>query len=294
MNALLSLASFGRCTATLINAFTFLIVTQQSRAGADFYIVEHTDRLLVYNKYQQEATAKDRQILVPFVPMKILKANDMLGDGFTHCMQIEIGGQIFYLLKDNAAGLSRSGPLGFDKIFSNATILLDTVRILTRHSIQFSSINSSARQLSVDERVLRVFRHQNLTYCRVLSNPPQYGWIDFSGRKDGKNWIVLRNIAPADSSISSVVVQKVRTQVGEVNRVLAHLFEFFNKQTHQQKQPPQWNIESSQKAILCTLQGSSESFEQSTFYLVNDLENIVLGSAFEVAHTPGRIEIRQK
>jgi hypothetical protein len=272
----------------------YVATARQAYSGSDFLIVENVDRLQVYNKYQQEATATDRQMLVPFVPMRILKASDILGDGFTHCMQVEIGGQIFYLLKDKAAGLSRSGPLGFDKIFSNATILLDTIRILTRHSIQFSSINSSARQLSSDDRVLRVFRHQNLTYCSVLSNPPQFGWIDFSGRKDGKDWIVLRNIAPIDSSISSGVVQKVRTQVDEVNRVLAHLFEFFNKRTNQQKQPPQWNIEASKKTILCTLQGSSESFEQSTFYLINDLENIVLGSAFEVAHTPGRIEIRQK
>jgi hypothetical protein len=37
-----------------------------------------------------------------------------------------------------------------------------------------------------------------------------------------------------------------------------------------------------------------ESFQQSTFYLVNEIENIALGSGFQVSHTPGRIEVWKK
>ncbi len=280
----------------IFGVLMFLIAVQRSNAGSDFLVVENTDRLQVYNKYQQEAPAKDRQMLVPFVPMKVLRANDMLGDGFTPCMQVEIDGQIVYLLKEKDGTLSHSELLGFEKTFSNATILLDTVRILSDHSIKFSPINSPAKQLSANDRVLRVFRHKNATYCRIFTTPPQYGWVDFTGRGEGRDWGLLKSTAPANSSISTVVVQKIRARVIDVNRVLTRLFAFFNDETRQQRQTPQWNVETSRKKILCTLQGrtSGESFEQSTFYLVNDLENIVLGSEFEVAHSPGRIEIRQK
>jgi hypothetical protein len=279
----------------VIGVFSFLATIQQSKAGSDYLVVENVDRLRVYNKYQQEASAKDLQSFVPFVPMKILKANDMLGDGFTPCMQVELDGQIFYLLKDKDAGLSQSGSLGFNKTFSNTTILLDTVRILTDRSIKFSPINSSSQQLSIEERALRIFRHQNATYCRLLNTPARYGWIDFGGRREGKDWKVIRNIVAAKSLISSIVIQKIRARINEVNSVLTNLFTFFNTQTHQQKRTPRWNIEASRKIILCTLEGArKDEFEQSTFYLVNDLENIVLGSEFEVTRASGRIEIRQK
>ena len=283
-----------RCLLGIIGTFVFPAV-QQSRAGGDFLVVENIDHLQVYNKYQQEASAKDRQVLVPFVPMKILNANDVLGDGFSFCMQVEIDGQIFYLLKDKNSSLLRSELLGFCKTFSNTTALLDTVQILTGQTITFSPITSSVRTLQTGEKVFRVFGYQNTSYCRTLDTSPQFWWIDFRGKNNGKHWSILKRIAPINFSISSDVVHKTRARIEEVNRVLKSLFSFFNSQTRQNKPPPQWNIESSRKAILCTLQGTTgNEFEQSTFYLVNDLENILLGSEFEVIHTPTRIEIRQK
>ena len=85
-------------------------------------------------------------------------------------------------------------------------------------------------------------------------------------------------------------------QIAEVNRVLALLYNFFNHETRQNRQPPQWGVDASSNAILCTLQGEpdGEAFGQSTFYLVNKIENTVLGSDLHVTHAPGRIEIRNR
>lgn len=278
-----------------LSVVAFLSTTPQLRAAVDFLIVENTDRLRVYNKYQQEASTKDRQSVVPFAPIRILKANEMLGDGYTSCMQVDIDGQIFYLLTSEDGSLSSSGPLGFEKLFHNATVLVDTIRILTDHSIRWSPTGFPARYLSTNESVLRVFRHRNATYGRLLTSPHHFGWIDIPERKEGKDWNVLRTIAPTTSSVTPPVAQRIRARVHEVNRVFAHLFAYFNEQTGQNKQPPQWSIETSRKALICALRGAGEeTFAQSTFYLVNDIENIVLGSGFQVAHRPGRIEILQK
>ena len=268
----------------------------QPLEAADFLIVEKVEGLSLYNKYQQEASRTERQLFVPFVPMKILKQNDMLGDGFTPCMQVEVDAQIFYLLKNDNGGLSRLGARGYEKTFNNAAALLDTVQLLSNKSILLSPINSQARHLSSHEQVVRVFRYQNLIYCRTLNAPSVFGWVDFNGMKEGREWVGVKHRVSTETSISSLVSQKIQQRVEEVNRVLTRLFRFFNAQTSQQKPTPAWIIESSNTALTCTLGGADDNkqFQESTFYLVNEIENITLGSAFQVTHSPGRIEIRPK
>lgn len=261
----------------------------------DFLIVQKVEQLSIYNKYQQEASRRERQLFAPCVPMKILKPNDVLGDGFTPCMRVEVDGQPFYLLKEKDGTLTRSGSPGYEKVFSNATVLLDTVHILTDKLILFSPIGSQPQHISRHDSLVRVFRHQTLTYCRTLSTPPLFGWVDFNGRKEERDWAVLKHRPAAGSSLS-LVVEKVKTRIEEVNRVLTRLFRFFNSQTNQQKQTPAWTMNASSNAIICTLEGatSADLFQQSTFYLVNEIENIALGSEFQVTRSPGRIEIRPK
>jgi hypothetical protein len=284
-----------RCWAS--TCFITLLIAAQARGGnADFLVVEKVEGLLIYNKYQQEASTRERQVFVPFEPMRILNAHETLADGFTHCMRVEVDGQSFYLLKDNEGTLSGSGPLGVERTFTNAAVILDTIQILANRHIRLSPVNSSAPQLLSNERILRIFRHQDRFYCRTLDSQPTYGWVSFAGTREGRDWEVLHHEPIANAAVPPNVVQKIQARLDETNSLLGRLFTFFNIQTHQQKPPPRWNIETSGNAVFCTLEGASsnDDFEQSTFYLVNAIENIVMGSEYEVTHSPGRIEIQQK
>ena len=270
--------------------------TSQAGSGADFLIVAHVDRLQIYNKYQQVATPQDLHLLAPFAPMRIIKANDLLGDGFTRCMQVEVSGQTFFLLKDADNRISRTGPLGFERSFSNTTLLLDTVEALAAKSLRISPEESPASYLSRGDLALRIFRHGKLTYCQTLTGDPVHGWIDFNENGAGKTWGVFNRLASGNASLSPNTIHKIETRIAGVNRALTHLYDFFNRQTHQNKTPPQWHVEESNSYILCALDGApnGEAFEQSTFYLVNEIENNLLGSEFHVTHSPGRIEIRNR
>lgn len=294
MRNLMLQAGVRSCVWTI--SILVLFGTAKPLHATDFLIVEKIEQLSIYNKYQQEASRRERQLFAPFAPIKILKANDVLGDGFTYCMQVENEGQIFYLLREKDGGLSQSGALGHETIFTNAIILLDTVQILTERSLLLSPINSQARHLSSRDLLVRIFRHQSLTYCRTLSAPPVFGWVDFNGKTEGVIWSALQHRTSPGTSITPLVSQKILKRVEEVNRVLARLFLFFNSRTNQQKQTPAWTMEASSNVITCTLGGtaSAEQFQQSTFYLVNEIENIALGSEFQVTRSPGRIEIRHK
>ena len=288
---------FFRLSTLLLLSIAAFFSTARSATGVDFVVVENVDRLQIYNKYQQEASALERQRVATFVPMKIVKTDDMLSDGFTRCMQVVIDGETFFLLKEKEGSLARTGSLGFIETFHNVTSLLDTVEILSNHAVSFNHVNSSSRQsLPANERILRIFRHGNLTYCRRLSATAGYGWMDLAEKREGRDWVVLRSATSASVLIPDDIVQKVRARVDEVNRVLARLFDHFNNQLHQQKPVPQWTLETSGNMISCLLQGTTEpdSFHESTRYLIGDIENIVLGTELQVVSSPGRIEVRQK
>lgn len=262
----------------------------------DFLVVEKAERLLAYNKFQQDATEQERKSLAGAVPMKVLKTDDLLGDGFIHCMKVEVEGETFYLRKDNDGKLSSTGPLGFEKIFRNTTILLDSVEILTNHIVRLVPVNSPSRMLHAGVTLFRIFRHGDYTYCKMPGSSPAYGWVDFRSTVEGRDWRVRVPVSSKSLPVSDAVIQQIHSRIDCVNDLLARLFDHFNSETHQQKQTPRWVVETSGKAISCTLQGASEveEFQQSSAYLAMDIENVLLGTNLEVTKAPGSIKIRQK
>ena len=288
-------------TQRLLVFFAFLLLfsasasTLTAKEGESFIVVEKVERLSVYNKYQQEASETERQTISPFAPMRILRANDLFGDGFTRCMQVEVETNIFYLLQDGTGNLKSSGSLGFTRTFRNAVPLFDTIEVLKDNSLQFfPNAAANPEQVRSHQKFVRFFRQQNMSYCLNL-NSTGYGWMDFTGREEGKGWKFYKGTSPSGPSIPPGLLQKIQARTNEVNEVLTQLFEYFNNQTHQQKKPPRWNVESSTEAITCTLVGSlpPEDFEQSTLYLFRDIENMTLGANLQVSHFPGKIEIRK-
>lgn len=271
-----------------------LVAWEQARSASDYLIVEGVSRLMVYNKYQQQPAGSDLHVLVPFVPMKILRADDVLGDGFTRCVQVEINGEVFYLLKRKDGTLSTSGPIGFEQTFRNATTLLDTVEILAGESLRFLHPNAPPQSLPAGTRLVRIFRYRNATYCGTVGRPQVHGWVSLSETRKGREWRVIPEGIAVYTVIPQNIVRNIAARLEEANRVLARLFERFNAESRRQLKPPRWTIESSTKEIACVLVGTSTPalFRQSTEYLIKDIENIVLGSRLSVTSAPGRIDIR--
>jgi hypothetical protein len=211
-------------------------------------------------------------------------------------MQVEIGDAVFFLLKDGDGNLLHTGPAGFEKTFSNVTPLSDTVVALKSRSVRFLPLSGTARYLAPGERVIRAFRRGSSTYCRTTAGAQEYGWVDFTAAREGTDWKPAVGAAPAETSISPDILRKIGAKVDNVNGILAQLFTFFNRETHRNQEIPRWTVDRSDKEITCTLLGTTatDGFTQSTRYLVNDVETIVLGTGLAVTHSPGRIEVRQK
>lgn len=272
-----------------------LVPARPLSAGTDFLVVERVDRLNILNKYQQEVTSGDRAVLVPFVPMKILKERDLLSDGYTRCMQVDIGGEMFYLLQDQNSRLTFSSDPGVQQIFRGVTAVHDTVEVRRDHALFLSPVTSGRQHpLQAGDRLVRIFLRRNEAYCGVPGGSPAYGWVDLGGTKEGRDWKPYTGSTPVEGRvIPAGVVEKIRLRVDAVNEAFRKLFGHFNAETRLQNPPPRWTLEVTEKSVRCLLQSDDppDHFQQSTFYLAKDIENYTLGSELLVAQSPGRIEV---
>jgi len=269
----------------------FFTLAGRAQTTDDVLIVRRVDRLSAFNKYQQQLTDRDSGLLKPFVPMRVLNPNALLGDGFTRCMQVEVNGQQVFLLTEEDGRLRRNGSLGFEKIFRDAALLSDTIQILRGNPAFTPPTGTPKKNLRVGEKLVRCFRTPEGTYCG-LSDGSQYGWVNFAALKEGRDWKILRASVSADS-ISRGIAEKIHSRIGEINRTWSDLFGYFNEQTNQSRPTPSWSVKSTRSSITCVLSGSNpDEFRRSTLYLLKDLENIVLGSGLTVSHLGDRITIQ--
>jgi hypothetical protein len=259
--------------------------------GGDVIVAERIDQLVLYNKYQQHLAPGEQKALSPFTPIRVLKENDVLGDGFTPCIDVEIGGTPFYIV----GGLESVRRAGFFQIYRNVLQLEDTVKVLRGRSVSYSgAARLRWEPVPEGERFLRCFRDGSRTYVRRIDPPATYGWALLPPAREGKDWKPMLQSSPVLTALPSDILARIRSRLGSTNDLLRNLFSYFNSQTSGRKPTPHWELEGSDRDASCVLlDGHGESFQQSTKYLVRDLDDILLGTGFCASASPGRIEIRR-
>ncbi len=273
------------------------VVSQRSNAVADYLVVEHSNQLLIYNKYQQRITQQEKKAFVPFVPLRVLDSCCVLNDNYTQCMKVELNGNIFYLIKNNKTTLMGNENLGLNQIYWNAALLEDTVQLMANGDAVLISPDYTQRfLLQKSEKLVRYFQDGDLTYIHPFSAPLRFGWARLAGivRELPSQEMEQNNID--DTGIQGNILERIELKFKEVNELLAYIFSYFNKQSNQKKSVPQWHSVESEKSITYMLipQLYRASFPQSDQYLERDLDNILLGTVYTISYTPGKIEIQHK
>lgn len=275
--------------------FTLHAEAQHTKAAAEYLIVEHVDQLLIYNKYQQRITKREREAFVPFIPLRILESHDILNDSYTPCMKVELDRAIYYLIKNNRTTLMGAGKLGLNQIYSNVTLLQDTVQLMKKNNAVLISPDYTQRiSLRKGEKLVRYFQYGDLTYSRPLTTPVRFGWARLGG--------MVQTIPPQgnelnDHSTTGVpdkTLERIEMKFMEINTVLTNIFKYFNKQSFQKKSIPQWHTIESERSVIYMLepQQYNSCFPESDQYLTRDLDNILVGSSYTMSYMPGKIEIQ--
>lgn len=287
----------------IIFGFSNSATAQSPGEKADFLIVEHPAGLLIYSKYQQKLSYQEQARILPYQPMQVLQKDTHLSDGYTPCMKVRINNSTYFVINDEEGNFVNEGGIGYHSLFQNCTVLQDTAEVLLNRTIfisktpTYQSTNQSQKYfLQKKDRLLRLFSLRGYVYVQTLAAEKDFGWCNLSENTRNQSWQMVRQTTRPQKGIPVEISQRIESDIQEVNFLLEQLFTYFNRETGENKPIPRWNIDATDNRITCSLNDPQYvgTFPESIRYLMNSLENAVLGTPYNVFHDGGIIEVRRK
>jgi hypothetical protein len=271
-----------------------------SQKTADFLILEKPQKYAVLDQYQQPLSGTGRAAIAAGTPLQIISSDELLGDQITHALAGSFDGKTWYLQKDEAGnyvGVDAKEPR---RVYKGCEIGSDTVEIVRDRAVAFSDITSTAggtTYLNKLEKVIRIFRNRDQRYVRRRSEQNvRYGWSSFSN--SGAWHRVVAAAVVADTGISDYLQGRIVERFRTANDTYRRYFEHFNKVTGKEKTVPVWQWDRAQgKAIHFILNApyrTGSMLDESTRYLVRDLENMLIGKKYDVACENGDVTVKPK
>jgi hypothetical protein len=259
-------------------------------AQSDFLIITNPDKLSILNQYEQPLTESEKKLIFPFMPFQIINPKEILGDQITEVTRCTNLGSTYFLLKNESGGFTGNEHITFQKI-SKCIILGDTVEVIRDFTLsqKFPSkgIESTIKK---GESCIRIFQNGSNTYLLGLGKPQRYGWCTTSG--------VLKKAIKIEQPEATVdfgyIAQRIQKRLDAANELYRNYFSYFNTLTHQQKSIPCWQFFAENGSYRCTLKGSQQTIvqlQQSTDYIVQDIEQLLLGKPFSINNSGNLITI---
>jgi hypothetical protein len=259
----------------------------------DVLIVEHPERLVVFNKYQQRLSSDEYRRLPPFVPMVLVHERDHLGDGFTPCAAVEIGREPYYILRDEEGGLSSSGEPGKTDVFRNVSLLGDTVALLRGKALRLRPAGDRVEiQLKPGTRVVREFEHESRTYVRLPSGGGRFGWLILPVSARSSEWRETES-ASSTGITSADLLLRVQPVIDGANKSLRRIYAALSPGTGTVHTPPSFRLLLTRGEIKCVLEPAAlaGSYAGSMRALLPELERVLGGTELHAGISDGSILI---
>ena len=277
-----------------------LVLTGALRTGvaqgkSELMIVERPTRLTVLNRYQQSVTGAEKAELQPYVPMVVVNRRDMLGDGFTPCMRVQINGMEFFILRDGSGRLAGEAQAGTVATFEGTLHPGDTISVLRPGAVAFTTPGGQTTvMLAAGERLVRIFSRGARTYVRRSTGSDPYGWVEFTASTEGRLWGTPRLAATLPSSVPPRITDQVRSAISGANTKLAGIFTFLAQRGNGRKATPRWEMQPEGNLLRCSLLGGStiRDFPESTRYLMREVQDRIAGSGFRTVASADGFEVR--
>jgi hypothetical protein len=286
------LSTFLVWTALLAAFFITPVISQTF----DVVIIEKARYLTAYDAFQQSLASSQLVVLQPFVPMKILKTNDVLGDGLTRCMKVDVDGNIFFLLNDDSGRLAGWDKLGTVKTYKQKVFLQDTITILVSHKIIFeSSADGSRSPLTAGDRCVRYFENAGSVLIKRIGKDPAFGWIRTPGTEEGRLWKNV-HMAEVRSEFSSALRERIYGRVQKVNQTLVQIYTVLNRESGKRLTAPQWYADPQAESLSFILipESAISIYPQSVEVLKTSLQTYLLGTSYNVFITSNKIDIKSR
>jgi hypothetical protein len=254
-----------------------------------FLILQHPDRFILFNKYQQRLTTAEYRGLPTVAVMLVVREVDRLGDGLTRCTAVELDGEAFYIRReDDALFTNRGGKATF---FRDALALGDTVE-LHRTLVLKPVDGSGSISLSARTRAARVFSADGKTFVRVLSSGNHAGWLTLPAAQEGSAWTTFREHRGADN-LRKDVMTRLAPVVADANRVLQTAFDRCTAPGASRLSPPAFRLHTTADGVVCVLEPAeyAGSFAGSIDALQAEFQRALAGANIHLAPEGGSIVI---
>ncbi|MEJ2543871.1 MAG: hypothetical protein P8Y99_07365 [Calditrichaceae bacterium] len=273
-----------RVLATTLVFFTSIVYCQI----ADFLIVEDPSALTIYNKYQQSISDQIQNQFVPFTPFQIIEQDELLTDQISHASRVLFEDDIYFILKEDEDNYI-SDKNEYYGLFENCKLLGDTIKILRNNRVSIFSkpiyLYNKNQHMYLDENqnCIRIFKYKNLYYLKMPGDSTVFGWSQLP--RNG--WEVSHGSQLSLHVIPDNLVSRLKIRVDAANQDYENFFGYFGKKYNTENRIPYWDIEITDYEIQGTLNDPSfaENLKNSNRYLMQDIDNLFLGSNFTLMYT---------
>ncbi len=280
--------------AIILFSLLFIATISKAEEKADYLIISDPHKLSIFNQFEQSLTENEIKNLHLNAPFQIVKRKELLGDQITEALRCKYQGETFFLLLDDNGNLKSTSASLYQKTFQKCLILNDSVQLKQPAKI-FEKYPSSGISTSckADQFVIRIFQYSTSFYV-YMPEKKIYGWIN-NGTSIFRT--AAKKISRSVTLDITDITGLIQTRLDAANEQYRQYFEYFNTITQQNKTVPVWKMEKNGTKVHCILTSSAHiagQLEQSTRYVVQDIEQILLGKPFTVQYSSGEIIINPR
>ncbi len=282
--------------ATCIVLFLISVCAAQTRA--DYLIIADPLDYTIYSQYEQPLSAREKSEFVPYSPFRIFDKNAKLGDQITRVLKFGFQQKTYFLLMDEDLKFTGEKSKAGRQSFKNSEVIEDTVEAV---SGGLTMVSGSGRTAGIPKgtRLYRVFRSGTRYYIAMLRERVTYGW---GSLEPGGAWRKIGGGVSAesrvrDTGLSETLKERIKARLASANESYKASFSHFNSLTGDEKAVPQWRCECSGGRMRCELAGpykNSDQLSESSRFLAQDMENMLIGTDFRVCCRNGEIVIEKR
>lgn len=268
-----------------------------SQSKADYFIISNPADYTIFNQYEQSVSDAEKRNDLADAPLRVENPDQISGDQISHVAKCVYNGENYFLLKNDDgkfAGEKKSGL----KTYRNCTIIDDTVAISISGRIKIVSTSGQTHSPGKGAKIVRFFKSGEHYYVMDIDDKPVFGWSTMEPENAWrKTERVMVREQRQDSLFPETYRKRVEEKIAAANDAYKACFDHFNTRTADQKSPPYWRCESMGTGMRCEISEQWKKGGQlsgSTDALVQELENVLLGSNFGVSVSNGVMVIKKR